>query len=128
MHHVCIDIFKYIDIILWFMEPKKLKSTVIFLCKHNSARSQIAEGLLKELNGQYYDVYTAGTNPNTLNPYTVKVMADRGIDITNISSKGIDEFKGKEFDYIVTLCDEEGEACPFLPGGKTCWIPSAFCV
>jgi arsenate reductase len=100
------------------MESKSLKKKVLFLCKHNSARSQMAESLLKELYGDYYEVYSAGTNPDSVNPYTVKVMADRGIDISMNRSKSLNEFKGKEFDYVVTVCDGEGDACPFFPGGK----------
>ena len=101
------------------MKLKKLKKTVLFICKHNSARSQMAEGLLKELYGQYYNVFSAGADPSTVSPYAIKVMADRGIDISKNYSKSINQFKGQEFDYVVTVCNEENGGCPFFPGGKT---------
>jgi arsenate reductase len=101
------------------MKLKKLKQKVIFICEHNSARSQMAEGLLKKLYGQYYDVYSAGTNPNNVNPYAIKVMADRGIDISKNRSKSINKYKGQEFDYVVTVCEDKLGVCPFFPGGKT---------
>jgi len=101
------------------MKLKKLKKTVLFICKHNSARSQMAEGLLKELYGQTYTVYSAGTNPGKINSYAIKVMADRGIDISKNYSKSINQFKGQEFDYVVTVCNGENSVCPFFPGGKT---------
>ena len=92
---------------LIIMKLKKLKKTVLFICKHNSARSQIAKGLLKELYGQYYNVFSAGTDPSTVSPYAIKVMADRGIDISKNYSKSIKQFKDQEFDYVVTVCNEE---------------------
>jgi arsenate reductase (thioredoxin) len=95
------------------------KKTVLFICKHNSARSQMVEGLLKELYGQYYNVYSAGTNPGKVRPYAVQVMANRGINISKNRSKSLNEFKGVKFDYVVTVCDGEGDACPFFPGAKT---------
>jgi len=101
------------------MKLKKLKKTVLFICKHNSARSQMAEGLLKELYGQYYNVYSAGTNPGKVSRCAVQVMADRGIDISNYYSKSVNQFKVQEFDFVVTICNEENGVCPFFPGGKT---------
>lgn len=92
---------------------------MLFICKHNSARSQMAEGLLKHLYNELYEVYSAGTNPGKINPYAIKVMANRGIDISMNRSKGLNEFKNKEFDYVITVCDEEGDACPFFPGGRS---------
>ncbi len=89
------------------------KKTVIFICKHNSARSQIAEGILKNLYPDYYDVYSAGTNPGKLNPIAVKVMAEKGIDISKNRSKSIIEFKDQEFDYVVTVCEGNDDLCPF---------------
>lgn len=94
------------------------KKTVIFICKHNSARSQMAEGILKNLYPDNYDVYSAGTKPDKLNPIAVKVMAERGIDISMNRSKSINEFKDQEFNYVVTVCEENDHICPFLPGGK----------
>ncbi len=76
----------------------------------------MAEGLLNELYGDHYKAYSAGTDPTIINPYAVKVMADRGIDISKNRSKDLDEFKGMEFDYVITVCEED--TCPYFSGGK----------
>jgi arsenate reductase (thioredoxin) len=94
------------------------KEKVLFLCNHNSARSQMAEGLLKSLYGEYYDVYSAGNDPNTLNSYAVDVMAEIGIDISEYRSKSLKEFEGSNFDYVATACSGSGDTCPFFLGGK----------
>ncbi|HII84670.1 MAG TPA: arsenate reductase ArsC [Methanobacterium subterraneum] len=94
------------------------KSTVLFICNHNSARSQMAEGLLRSLCGEQYEAYSAGSNPCDVNPYAVKVLAELGVDISHHRSKSLLEFEGVEFDYVVTVCGGEGVACPFFPGGK----------
>ncbi len=96
------------------MPPKK----VLFLCTHNSARSQIAEGLLRFLRGDRYEAHSAGTQPSRLNPYVKKAMEELGIDMSAHRSKKVDEYIEEEFDYIVTVCDHAKEACPYLPGGK----------
>ncbi len=101
------------------MTTEKLKDKVLIICNHNSARSQIAEGLLKSLYGEYYDVYSAGSDPTTVNPYAIKVLAEIGVDISKNRSKSLKEFDGLEFDYVVTVCGGEGQACPFFSGGKT---------
>ena len=101
------------------MTAQRVREKVLFICNHNSARSQMAEGLLKSLYGEYYDVYSAGSNPSILNPYAIKVMAEVGIDISEYRSKILKELQGVEFDYVITLCGGEGETCPFFPGGKT---------
>lgn len=100
------------------MASPKVKKTVLFICKHNSVRSQMAEGLLNSLYGEYYDVYSAGSNPTILNPYAVKVLEEAGIDISDNHSKSLKKFEGFKFDYVVTVCGEEDDACPFFPGGK----------
>ncbi len=92
------------------------KEKVLFLCKNNSARSQMAEGLLKTLYRESYDVCSAGSNPTKLNPYAVKVMGEIGIDIAAYRSKSLQEFQNIEFDYVVTVCDDKGGACPIFPG------------
>jgi arsenate reductase len=97
---------------------KAVKERVLFICTNNSARSQMAEAILRNLYGDRYEAYSAGTNPSGLNPYAVKVMDEIGIDISGQRSKGMDEFEGVNFDYVVTLCDQAKEACPFYPGGK----------
>ncbi len=100
------------------MTTPKVKEKVLFLCNHNSARSQMAEGLLKSLYKEHYDAYSAGSNPSSVNPCAVKVMGEMGVDISGNRSKSIREFDGLEFDYVVTVCGGEGETCPFFQGGK----------
>lgn len=100
------------------MISKKVKKKVLFICQHNSARSQMAEGLLNALYGEYYDVHSAGSNPTMLNPYAVKVLEEVGINISDNYSKSLKKFKDFKFDYVVTVCGGEDDACPFFPGGK----------
>jgi len=78
----------------------------------------MAEGLLNALYGDLYEAYSAGTEPKVVNPYAVRVMAEIGIDISHHKSKHLNEFLGKEFDYVVTVCDKAHQSCPFFPGGK----------
>ncbi len=94
------------------------KQRVLFLCIHNSARSQIAEGLLRQLYGDRYEVYSAGTAPTEVDPYAIRVLAEIGVDGARHRSKGIEEFLGMEFDYVVTVCDPVREACPVFPLAK----------
>ena len=91
---------------------------VLFLCKHNSARSQMAEGLLRGLYGNEYEAFSAGSIPSRVNPCALRAMTEIGMDISGQRSKSIEEFRGEEFDYVVTLCDEALEACPFFRGKK----------
>lgn len=93
---------------------------VLFVCVHNSARSQMAEAFLKSLAGDRYEVDSAGLEPGKLNPLVVQVMSEIGIDISGNRAKGIGEFidKGISFDYVITVCDEsQSERCPLFPGG-----------
>jgi len=95
------------------------KIEVLFVCIHNSARSQMAEAILANLAGDRFSVESAGLEPGTLNPLAVAAMADMGIDISENSTQSVfDLFKsGKYFNYVVTVCDEtEGERCPIFPG------------
>ncbi|UTB32775.1 MAG: arsenate reductase ArsC [Methanobacterium sp. ERen5] len=101
------------------MTSQKLKEKVLIICNHNSVRSQIAEGLLKSLYGEYYDVFSAGSDPTTVNPYAIKVLAEIEVDISKNRSKSLKEFEDLEFDYVVTVCGGDSSACPFFPGGKT---------
>ena len=80
------------------------KMRVLFLCEHNSARSQMAEGLLRHLYGEKYEVFSAGSNPTQVNPFAIKVMAEIGIDISKQTSKSIEEFRNKEIDLVVSVC------------------------
>ncbi len=93
------------------------RQRVLFLCTGNSARSQMAEGLLRHMAGDRFDVFSAGTRPVGLNTNAVKAMSEIGIDISNGRSKSVDEFQGKEFDYVFTVCDNAKESCPIFPGG-----------
>jgi len=94
------------------------KERVLFMCIHNAARSQMAEGLFRELYGDEFDVYSAGSDPQTVNPLAIKCMQEIGIDISNHRSKSLKEFEGQEFDYIITVCGNSYNACPFFAGGK----------
>ena len=94
------------------------KKRVLFICTHNSARSQMAEGLVKTLYPDRYEVFSAGTEPSSVSPYAIKVMAEIGIDISRNRAKGLNEFLNMEFDYVVTVCDHARQTCPFFPGGK----------
>jgi arsenate reductase (thioredoxin) len=107
------------------MTPQRVKKKILFICKHNSARSQMAEGLLKSFYGEFYEVYSAGSDPRTLNSNGVKVMAELDVDISKNQPKSLKEFEGVEFDYVVTVCGVEDEVCPFFPGGKS-YIHKAF--
>jgi arsenate reductase len=95
-----------------------VKQKVLFICTHNSARSQIAEAWLNTLYGKYYEAESAGITPTTINPRVVQVMAEVEIDVSTQRSKSITEFYGKNFDYVVTVCDHAQETCPFFPGKK----------
>jgi protein-tyrosine-phosphatase len=89
---------------------------VLFLCTHNSARSQIAEGLLRAVGGKKAEVFSAGSEPTSVHPLAIKVMANRGIDLPKQKSKHLQEFIGQKFDYVITVCDRVRENCPVFPG------------
>lgn len=89
---------------------------VLILCTGNSARSQMAEGLLRELSHGTIDAKSAGTAPKSVNPLAIRVMAERGIDISHQRSKHLNEFLDQPFDYVITVCDQAAEACPIFPG------------
>lgn len=95
-----------------------MKKKVLFLCTNNSARSQMAEGLMRDLFGDRFDVHSAGTEPTEPNPHAVKVLAEIGIDISRARSKSVNEFSEMKFDYVITLCDSARESCPVLPGSN----------
>ena len=92
--------------------------TVLFICTHNSARSQMAEGLINGLYSSILTAKSAGTKPGQVHPLAIEVMAEIGIDISDYRSKGLVEFKDQEFDYVVMVCSNASETCPFFPGGK----------
>lgn len=92
------------------------KPRVLFLCTGNSCRSQMAEGWLRHLAGDRFEVFSAGTKPAGLNPLAVKVMKESGIDISGHWSKHVSECFGQKFPYVITVCDAAAESCPVLPG------------
>jgi arsenate reductase len=100
------------------MKNEKKQKKVLFICTHNSARSQIAEGLMNAFFKEGYTAWSAGTEPTQVNPYAIRVMEDVGIDATYHYSKEVDIFLKQDFDYVVTVCDHANEVCPFFPGGK----------
>ncbi len=91
---------------------------VLFLCTHNSARSQMAEGFLRELGGDRFDVASAGTEARGLNPLAVQAMAEEGIDISLQESKTLERYLTEPFDLVITVCDEANETCPYFPNAK----------
>ena len=92
------------------------RKRVLFVCTHNSARSQMAEALLRHLFGERYEARSAGTEATRLHPLAVRAMAELGIDISGQRSKSVDELAGERFDCAVTVCDHAREACPVVPG------------
>ncbi len=92
--------------------------TVLFVCTHNSARSQMAEGLLRDRHGDRYEVLSAGTNPGGVNPFAVEVMAEIGIDLSGHTSDSVDDYDDTPLDVVVTVCDDAAENCPYIPARK----------
>lgn len=95
--------------------------SVLFLCTHNSSRSQMAEGLLRARGGGRYVVYSAGTQPREVHPLAIAAMREIGIDISKAAgyrAKGMGEFAGQAIDLVVTVCDDAAEECPFFPGAR----------
>jgi len=88
---------------------------VLFLCTHNAARSQMAEGLLRHLAGDRFLVFSAGTRPTALHPLAVAAMGEVGIDISGQRSQGVSGYAGSPFDYVITVCDQAQEECPVFP-------------
>ncbi len=92
------------------------KKRVLFLCTHNSARSQMAEGLLRSEAGDRFDVASAGTEETRVNPLAIEAMNEIGIDISGHTSKTLERFLNDRWDYVITVCDRANESCPFFPG------------
>lgn len=101
------------------------KKRVLILCTGNSARSQMAEGILRHDGGGAFEVESAGVKPGSVRPEAIEVMREIGIDISGHRSKSVDEFIGQEFEYVVTVCDNANETCPVFPG-KTRRIHKSF--
>ena len=94
-----------------------MKSKVLFLCTHNSSRSQMAEGIANHYLGEHLQAFSAGTEATSVNPHAIEVMQEIGIDISGHRSKTIDELTGEKFDYVITLCGDARENCPLFFGG-----------
>ncbi|HZW03535.1 MAG TPA: arsenate reductase ArsC [Anaerolineaceae bacterium] len=93
------------------------KQRVLFLCTGNTARSQMAEAILRRAAGGRFEVFSAGLDPGTINPDTIAVMEAAGYDLSGQYSKGLDEYLGKQsFDYLITVCSDAEDRCPFFPG------------
>jgi len=92
-----------------------VSSRFLFVCTHNSARSQMAEGFLRHIGAGDVEAVSAGTEPGELHPLAVEVMAEEGIDISGQRAKSVDGFVQQQFDYVITVCDDANEACPFFP-------------
>src|SRR5690348_13142936 len=107
-----------------FLEPKASTAPqrVLFLCTHNSSRSQMAEGLLRARGGDHYAVFSAGTHPRKVHPLAIRSMAELGIDISEAAghrAKNMEEFTHQPpMDLVVTVCDEAAEECPYFPGAR----------
>jgi arsenate reductase len=94
----------------------RAKKRLLVLCTGNSARSQMAEGLLRHQGGSRYEVFSAGTRPGSVRPEAIAVMRELGIDISSHRSKSVDEFAGRPLDCVITVCDNANETCPVFPG------------
>src|SRR5437588_9258444 len=91
---------------------------ILFICTHNSARSQMAEGLVRYLGGERFEVFSAGTEATHVRPLAIRAMAELGIDISGQESKTLDRFVNQPFDDVITVCDTAAEACPIFPGAR----------
>jgi arsenate reductase (thioredoxin) len=94
------------------------KKRVLFLCTGNSARSQMAEGLLRHNAGDKFEVFSAGTRPKGMHPRSVEVMKEIGIDISKQTSKDVATYASEKFDYVITVCDRAKQECPVFPGAE----------
>jgi arsenate reductase len=112
--------FKRMHQMRWSIHNRKgrvgVKKRVLILCTGNSARSQMAEGLLRHDAGDRFEVFSAGTRPSQVRPEAIAVMRELGIDISSHRSKSVDDFADKSFDYVLTVCDSARESCPIFPG------------
>ncbi len=95
-----------------------MKTRVLFLCTQNSARSQMAEGLLRHLAGDRFEAYSAGTEATSVKPEAIAVMAEIGAEVSGQESKTLERYLGEPFEYVITVCDAANEVCPIFPGVK----------
>ncbi len=89
---------------------------VLFLCIHNSARSQMAEGWLRHLGSERFEAHSAGIEGTSVRPLAIRAMQEAGVDISGQRPKSLDEYRGQAFEWVITVCDEAAEACPSFPG------------
>lgn len=94
------------------------KQRVLFLCTHNSARSQMAEGLVRHLASDRFEAFSAGTEATRVRPLAIRAMAELGVDISAQESKTLDRYLDEPFDAVITVCDDANQACPIFPAGK----------
>ena len=97
-------------------ERRPVPLRVLFVCTGNSARSVMAEALLRQHGGADFEVHSAGTEPKGINPLTLRVLADAGIDASWARSKSVSEYLGQRFDHVITVCDQARQSCPVFPG------------
>src|SRR3954469_10028976 len=95
-----------------------MKKRILFICTHNSARSQMAEGLLRGLGVDQFEAFSAGTEATHVRPLAIKAMAELGIDITSQQSKTLERYLQEPFDMVITVCDAAAETCPIFPGAR----------
>ena len=96
-----------------------MRDCVLFLCTHNSARSQMAEGFLRHLAGERFEVASAGTEATRVHPLAIRAMREKGIDLSGHTSKTLDSLLDRPWDYVITVCDSANERCPHFPGRTT---------
>jgi arsenate reductase (thioredoxin) len=96
-----------------------MRRRVLFLCTHNSARSQMAEGFLRRLAGDRFEAASAGTEATRVHPLAIRVMGEAGIDLRGHTAKSVDQFLHESWDYVITVCDSANERCPLFPGRTT---------
>ena len=94
------------------------KTSILFICSHNAARSQMAEAIANNIFGDRLEASSAGSSPTQIDPHSIAVMKELGIDISNNRAKHLNEFTGRRYDYAVTLCGDDEEFCPFFPNAK----------
>jgi arsenate reductase len=106
---------------VWVVVPAaeaEERARVLFLCTDNFARSQMAEGLLRALAGARFEAHSAGTEATHVRPLAIQAMDEVGVDITGQESKTLERYLREPFDYVITVCDDANEACPFFPGAR----------
>lgn len=95
-----------------------MKRSVLFICTENSARSQMAEALLRNISNDTFEVASAGTSPEEIDPRTLEALERFGVDVTGLHTKHIDELKGRQFDYVISLCDKALKECRQFPNAR----------